>query len=496
MTYARKMGQEHKFKDVSPEATAESDAGLTAFERGDLVAAERHLRRADQLGGHWGAFRLGFLLEETGRPAEAEEAYRRAVDRGSRSAAVNLGHMLERRNDRAGAIEAYTTALRLGDVRSMRQLAALGQSVINTPDGVTVHQGTIWGLNVVMARDAYAAGKLTVEAYEQTLREAIERSRDGDAVTLAMANLGQLVESRGDFEQAEGLFRRVVAEADPHEPFHAASTLALANLVWQRGDGAEAGVWWRRAMLSGDSEAAPKAAFNLGAALIMQGRLEEAVEALRLAIDSGHPDEAPGASVRLGVARALQGDLGAARAAYDFAAASGHPEFAPQALVLLAALDGQQPSTPSPRPPVTEPTREAPPTGSKRGAGHKLGGRVMPLWRRNRGSGKEATPSPTGQMLAEGWNGFRWGASLPEFKARFPQATEAAERSWATGLAQEPFCGIQMTTRYFSTATIVSAGWRSSPRCQTGNGCRHSSSTSWAGHPTATICSGSSAPSR
>ena len=405
MTYARKMGQDHEFEDVSPEATAESDAGLTAFERGDLVAAERHLRRADQLGGHWGAFRLGFLLEETGRPAEAEEAYRRAVDRGSRSAAVNLGHMLERRNDRAGAIEAYTTALRLGDVRSMRQLAALGQSVINTPDGVTVHQGTIWGLNVVMARDAYAAGKLTVEAYEQTLREAIERSRDGDAVTLAMANLGQLVESRGDFEQAEGLFRRVVAEADPHEPFHAASTLALANLVWQRGDGAEAGVWWRRAMLSGDSEAAPKAAFNLGAALIMQGRLEEAVEALRLAIDSGHPDEAPGASVRLGVARALQGDLGAARAAYDFAAASGHPEFAPQAFALLAELDGQQPSTPS--------------------------------------------PSPTGQMLAEGWNGFRWGASLPEFKARFPQATEAAERSWATGLAQEPFCGIQMTTRYF-----------------------------------------------
>ena len=405
MTYARKMGQDHEFEDGSPEATAESDAGLTAFERGDLVAAERHLRRADQLGGHWGAFRLGFLLEETGRPAEAEEAYRRAVDRGSRSAAVNLGHMLERRNDRAGAIEAYTTALRLGDVRSMRQLAALGQSVINTPDGVTVHQGTIWGLNVVMARDAYAAGKLTVEAYEQTLREAIERSRDGDAVTLAMANLGQLVESRGDFEQAEGLFRRVVAEADPHEPFHAASTLALANLVWQRGDGAEAGVWWRRAMLSGDSEAAPKAAFNLGAALIMQGRLEEAVEALRLAIDSGHPDEAPGASVRLGVARALQGDLGAARAAYEFAAASGHPEFAPQAFALLAELDGQQPSTPS--------------------------------------------PSPTGQMLAEGWNGLRWGDSLAEFKARFPQATEAAERSWATGLAQEPFCGIPMTTRYF-----------------------------------------------
>ena len=277
---------------------------------------------------------MGFLLEESGRTAEAEEAYRRAVDRGSRSAAVNLGHMLEQRGDQAGAIEAYTAAVRLGDVKSMRRLAALGQTVINTPEGVTVHKATIWGLNVVLARDAYAAGNLTAEAYEQVLREAVERSQDAEAVSLAMANLGQLVESQGDFEQAEGLFRRVVAEADPDEPFHAASTLALANLVWQRGDGAEAGVWWRRAMLSGDAEAAPKAAFNLGAALAMQGRLDEAVEPLRLAIDSGHPDEAPGASVRLGIVRAQQGDLGAARAAYAFAAASGQPEFAPQALAL------------------------------------------------------------------------------------------------------------------------------------------------------------------
>jgi Tfp pilus assembly protein PilF len=316
---------------------------------------------------------------------------------------------------------------------------------------VTVYpETTTWGLTVTMARDTYAAGKLTVEAYEQILREAVERSNDAKAVSLAMANLGQLVESRGDVEQAEDLFRRVVAEADPDEPFHAASMLALANLVWQRGDGAEAGVWWRRAMLSGDPEAAPKAAFNLGAALVMQGRLVEAVEALRLAIDSGHPDEAPGALVRLGIVRAQQGDLNAARAAYEHVAASGHPEFARQALALLAELDGQHPSTPTPRPPpVTEPTREAPPTSSKRGAGPKRGGRLMPLWGRKRGSGKEATPSPTGQLLAEGWNGLRWDASLSEFKARFPQATEAAERSWGTDLAREPFCGIAMTTRYF-----------------------------------------------
>ena len=63
----------------------------------------------------------------------------------------------------------------------------------------------------------------------------------------------------------------------------------------------------------------------------------------------------------------------------------------------------------------------------------------MPLWKRKRGSGKQATPSPTGQLLAEGWNGLRWGASLSEFKARFPQATEAAERSWGTDLAHSRY---------------------------------------------------------
>ena len=80
--------------------------------------------------------------------------------------------------------------------------------MINAPDGVTVYPGTRSGLTVEMARGTYAAGQLTAEAHEQILRETAERSHDANAVSLAMANLGQLVESRGDFEQAEELFRR------------------------------------------------------------------------------------------------------------------------------------------------------------------------------------------------------------------------------------------------------------------------------------------------
>jgi len=318
---------------------------------------------------------------------------------------------------------------------------------MNTPDGVTVFPATIWGLNVTRARDTYAAGKLTAEAYEQILREAVERSHDAEDVSLAMANLGQLVESRGDFEQAEGLFRRVVADADPDGPIHAASTLALANLLWQRGDGAEAGVWWRRAMFSGDSEAAPKAAFNLGAALTMQGRLDEAVGALRLAIDSGHPDE-----VRV----PPSGSASCVRCRATWVQPvprmnSPRRLDIPSSLLKLSRcwqnctgnIHRRHPPGCHPLPNRPERPRQL---ASSVGAGHRRGGRRALMGDR----------SGAGAVL------------------RHPDDNQVP--------LQPP--------------TVVSAGWRSSPTCQTGNGCHHSSSTSWAGHPTATICSGSSAPSR
>jgi tetratricopeptide (TPR) repeat protein len=63
------------------------------------------LIRSDERGSATGAFRLGFLLQETGKMAEAEAVYRRAVERGSENAANNLTVMLRRRGDHAGAQE-------------------------------------------------------------------------------------------------------------------------------------------------------------------------------------------------------------------------------------------------------------------------------------------------------------------------------------------------------------------------------------------------------
>ncbi|MEU3574238.1 serine/threonine-protein kinase [Kitasatospora sp. NPDC036755] len=56
-----------------------------------------------------------------------------------------------------------------------------------------------------------------------------------------------------------------------------------------------------------------------------------------------------------------------------------------------------------------------------------------------------ADASPTG--LEEGWNGLPWGATVAQFRARFPKAHQRDEW-WLTGTGPEAFCGIEMHTQY------------------------------------------------
>jgi|GEM_PF-3206750 len=55
-----------------------------------------------------------------------------------------------------------------------------------------------------------------------------------------------------------------------------------------------------------------------------------------------------------------------------------------------------------------------------------------------------------GQAITEGWNDFPWGASLSEFKARFPKAlsTQADQTVWFTGEGPERFFGFEMPVAY------------------------------------------------
>lgn len=53
----------------------------------------------------------------------------------------------------------------------------------------------------------------------------------------------------------------------------------------------------------------------------------------------------------------------------------------------------------------------------------------------------------TKNLVAKGWNGLRWGATISELRTAFPQAAKSGEW-WVTGLGQETFCGLLMDTQY------------------------------------------------
>ena len=87
---------------------------------------------------------------------------------------------------------------------------------------------------------------------------------------------------------------------------------------------------WSKAADSGDADAAPRAAVNLGILLDEQGDVAGAKAAYQQAIDSGHADAAPQAAVNLGMLLRRQGDVEGAEAAYQRAIDSGHADLAPQ----------------------------------------------------------------------------------------------------------------------------------------------------------------------
>ncbi|MET8571461.1 serine/threonine-protein kinase [Streptomyces sp. NPDC004783] len=72
--------------------------------------------------------------------------------------------------------------------------------------------------------------------------------------------------------------------------------------------------------------------------------------------------------------------------------------------------------------------------------------RFLPARRRDRA---EAPPTVTNPATVEhGWNGLPWGATVQQFRARFPGAAQQNGEWWVTGRGPESFCGIVMDTQY------------------------------------------------
>jgi serine/threonine protein kinase len=72
--------------------------------------------------------------------------------------------------------------------------------------------------------------------------------------------------------------------------------------------------------------------------------------------------------------------------------------------------------------------------------------RFVPARRRKTVGAPPTVANPS--AIEEGWNGLAWGATVSEFRARFPSAAQENGEWWVTGLGPESFCGIVMPTQY------------------------------------------------
>lgn len=73
--------------------------------------------------------------------------------------------------------------------------------------------------------------------------------------------------------------------------------------------------------------------------------------------------------------------------------------------------------------------------------------RFIPTRRRGTADAPPPTVSNPG-AIERGWNGLAWGATVSQFRARFPGAAQQNGEWWITGQGPESFCGIVMATQY------------------------------------------------
>ena len=114
-------------------------------------------------------------------------------------------------------------------------------------------------------------------AFEVALEHASRK-----LVPFVWSSRGQSLTRRGQFEGAEHCFRR----ADHLNPNQTYILIPLAHATWMRGDLELAEARFREASsIEGDEQDRDEALFNLGGVLVAQGRLEEAAQCYREALE-------------------------------------------------------------------------------------------------------------------------------------------------------------------------------------------------------------------
>jgi TPR repeat protein len=208
--------------------------GSTLFYAGELEESFYWLRQAAERGDMTAMVDLGFELHGIGRTDEAEAWYKRAAGLGSGTAMANLGHILRERGDLAGA-EHWN-----------RKGAVLNHpgAMINLADTLT----ELGELDEAFEWFRKAADRALSYAEEKAAHlDPWPGEGSDNGVSDSVLGFAELLVERGELAEAELWFRKIAALGD------ARAAAALAEIFQQRAEVPEAAEWRFKAASLADS---------------------------------------------------------------------------------------------------------------------------------------------------------------------------------------------------------------------------------------------------
>lgn len=284
--------------------------------------------------------RLGALLRAHGRAKDAEPLLRKALAALNRSglpaeqALLELAETLAVLGQTAEAEDLYTRALGRGEPGEGDPRTALSIAALRNASG-----------NVSGAKRAY------LDALERFANAGPLTEDQRKTRAAALNDLGLLLESEGDLDDAETAYRQSAdahAEAFGNEhPGTAAARANLAGMLAMRGEAVAAATLLERALDVFRAAYGPRhdntarLRSRLGEIYEVQGRFEEA-EAEFLAVLAARPERSTSrglALADLGRLAGVRGDFAAAETALSNAVGLLQPAVPPVAIDLAEALD-------------------------------------------------------------------------------------------------------------------------------------------------------------
>jgi TPR repeat protein len=243
--------------------------GDAASAMGKTATAAEFWQSAAEAGDITAMLRLGWFHADQGRPADARRWFQSAIARGDTSAMLGLASSLGRFGESEESLYWTRQAAELGDVNAMVNLGFELHGIGHVGEAETWYRRAADFDNAIaMTNLGYLLGQRgdTAEA-EHWDRRGATLGEPG-----AMENLARLLRDRGEPDEALKWFRKgadramILVDENPsyYSPWPGEAEdlgvsnpiLDLAEMLSERGEHAEAELWFRKIAALGDARAA------------------------------------------------------------------------------------------------------------------------------------------------------------------------------------------------------------------------------------------------